>query len=292
MGRIGRFDAGLESECRDFVVEALAKELRSEWVKEALRATGRESIRERLLPATFTVWLVILLGLFRRVSYANLLEKLVGSRWVTMRWADASPPASSAVTAARDRLGVEPMRHLWRRSACEWARSSPGLMFHGRRVQAVDGSTFKTPDTEENRKHFGKPGASRGRAAYLQMRATLLVDLGPRLVIAERHGRYSACEIQLARELLSEIPVGSLTLMDRHFLAYDFLWDLRTSGREFLVRVPRNIKQRLIKRRDRAMPLWKWRFHGITGARVRISASTADHWLLRIPESACRRNRR
>ncbi|HEY3322057.1 MAG TPA: transposase [Planctomycetota bacterium] len=83
--------------------------------------------------------------------------------------------------------------------------------------------------TDENRKHFGKPGASRGPAAYPQM-------------------RYSACEIQLARELLSEIPVGSLTLMDRHFLAYDFLWDLWTSGREFLVRVPRNIKPRLIKR--------------------------------------------
>lgn len=248
MSKIGQLRVTLESEWGDFVVEALAKELRIEWVREALRATGTESIRERLLPATFTIWFVILLGLFRRVSYANLLEKLVGSQWVTARWSEDGPPTTSAVTRARDRLGVEPLRHLWARSACEWQRSSPGLIFHNRRVCALDGSTFKTPDTLENRTFFGKPGASRGRAAYPQMRAALLVDIGPRLVTAERQGPYSACEIQLARELLPAIPAGSLVLMDRHFLAYDLLWDLHATGRDFLVRVPKNIKPRLLHR--------------------------------------------
>jgi hypothetical protein len=112
----------------------------------------------------------------------------------------------------------------------------------------LDGSTFKTPDTVENYKHFGKPGTGRGRAAYPQMRAALLVDLGLRVIEAERHGPYTACEMQLARELLSAIPAGSLLLLDRPFLAYDFLWDLHARGADFVVRVPHHSKPRLLER--------------------------------------------
>ena len=165
MNSIGDFCAKLKSGSGNFVVEALAKELHPDWVREALRETGRESIRERLLPATFTIWFVILLGLFRRVSYANLLEKLVGSPWVTAHWSAEGPPNTTAVSSARDRVGIEPLKYLWERSAKEWQTSSAGLIFHDRRVYALDGSTFKTPDTDENRKYFGKPGASRGRCA-------------------------------------------------------------------------------------------------------------------------------
>jgi hypothetical protein len=36
---------------------------------------------------------------------------------------------------------------------------------------ALDGTTFKVPDSDENRRRFGWPGSSRGRAAFPQMRA-------------------------------------------------------------------------------------------------------------------------
>jgi hypothetical protein len=80
------------------------------------------------------------------------------------------------------------------------------------------------------------------------MRAALLVDLGLRVIEAERHGPYTACEMQLARELLSAIPAGSLLLLDRPFLAYDFLWDLHARGADFVVRVPHHSKPRLLER--------------------------------------------
>lgn len=248
MRRIGQEWTELESQGADYVVEALANELEPAWLGEALRESARTRQRRRVLPEDFMLWFVIVLGLFRRVSYANLLEKVDGSWWTNSRWSPDKPPTTSAVTKARDRLGVAPVRHLWQRSAGEWGRSSPGLIFHGRRVKALDGSTFKTPDTAENREHFGKPGASRGQAAYPQMRAALLVDIGARLVEAERHAPYQACEIQLARELLSQITAGWLVLLDRHFLAYDFLWDLHARGADLLVRVPDNIKPRLVRR--------------------------------------------
>lgn len=248
MKRIGQNVSMLEVEPSEFAVEALGKELRAEWIEEALRVTGRNSIRRRLLPARFVLWFVVLLGVHRRVSYANLLEKLVGSIWTAAHWPQERPPSTSAVSKARDRLGVEPVRYLWQRSAQEWVRSSPGLIFHGRRVCALDCSTCKTADSPKNRTHFGKPGASRGRAAYPQMRVAMLVDVGQRLITGERHGAYRISEIQMARELLPRIEPGWLVLLDRYFVDYGFLWDLHARGADFLVRIPKKIKPRLVER--------------------------------------------
>jgi hypothetical protein len=247
MKKIVRRRKQLEFEKNAFVVEAIAKELKPEWVQETLRECGRESLRERLLPASFIVWFVILLGLFRRISYANLLWKLKDSWWTRQHWPD-DPPTTTAVTKARDRLGVEPMKKLYERCAREWTASSSGLVFHNRRVFAFDGSTYKTPDSLENDRGFGRPGASRGRTAYPQMRAVTLTDVGTRIRLAERHGPYRSSEISLARQLLPDIPLGSLVLLDRGFRAYDFLWDLQRGGSDFLLRVPDNIKPRLIQR--------------------------------------------
>ena len=68
MGSIGDAASGLEKRGVRFTVESMAKELRQEWVEDALSQTGRESVRERLLPAPLTVWFVIMMGLFRRTS--------------------------------------------------------------------------------------------------------------------------------------------------------------------------------------------------------------------------------
>lgn len=247
MKEIVRRQEQLEVEKNAFVVEAIAKEIKPEWIHETLGECGRESLRQRLLPASFVVWFVILLGLFRRISYANLMWKLKGSWWTKQHWPH-DPPATTAVTKARDRLGIEPMKKLYERSAREWIASSAGLVFHDRRVFAFDGSTYKTPDSLENDRVFGRPGASRGRTAYPQMRAVTLTDVGTRIRLAERHGPYRSSEIGLARQLLPDIPVGSLVLFDRNFLAYDFLWDLHRCGSDFLVRVPDNIKPCLIRR--------------------------------------------
>ena len=247
MKKIVRSGKQLELEKNASVVEAIAKEIKAEWVQETLHECGRESIRQRLLPASFIVWFVILLGLFRRISYANLMGKLNGSWWTRQHWPD-DPPTTTAITQARDRLGIEPMKKLYERCAREWSASSSGLVFHERRVFAFDGSTYKTPDTLDNDRAFGRPGASRGRAAYPQMRAVTLTDVGTRIRRAERHGPYRSSEIGLARQLLPEIPLRSLVLLDRNFLAYDFLWDLHRCGSDFLLRLPLNIKPRLIQR--------------------------------------------
>ncbi len=248
MDRIGRIAESLERQ-EEFAVEALTKLLPNEWVLETLAASGRSTIRFRLLPSALVVWFVILLGTYRRVSYANLLERLMGGWWALRVWPGEKTPTTSAVTKARDRVGAEPLRLLHRRSAREWVATVSPVLVYGRRVSVLDGSTMKVADTDENRAHFGLPGAWRGRAGYPQLRTVLLLDLAARVVTAERHGPYRTAEINLAREILDDVEPGSLLLLDRNFVAFDFLWDL--CGRrasDFVVRAKKMLDPRVVER--------------------------------------------
>jgi hypothetical protein len=238
----------LSSRGDNFVVEALGKNLDQGLVKEALRETDRESKRVRALPATFTTWFTILMGIHRRQSYENILEKLDGTWWTRAHWSSEKVPNSSSVTKARDRIGIEPMKFIYERSAARWLGETNGeAVFRGRRVYGLDGSTLKVPDTEENADHFKYPGASRGSAAYPQMRIVGLEDVGTRMMRAIQHGPYSTGEMPLSEQMLPDINAKSIILMDKNFLAYDFLWDVCGRGAEFLVRVKKNIKPKVLK---------------------------------------------
>lgn len=243
MSWIGRVIAGLERREQPFVVEALADELSPEWIDEVLTETGRHSRRVRALPAPFMVWFVVLLGLFRRVSYVNLLEKLDGTWWTREHWSPVCPPSSSAVSKARDRLSVKPLRRLFELTAARWAEAEPGRQFYGRRVFAIDGHLLKTPDAPPNRGQFGLPGASRGESAFPQLRMVALDDLGPRLLRAVRIGSFKTDERTLIRRLLPDVPQHALVLLDRNFIAWALLWDLvHQRHADFVLRLKHNIQ--------------------------------------------------
>ncbi|HYM61511.1 MAG TPA: IS4 family transposase [Thermoanaerobaculia bacterium] len=231
---IGQALGNLETRDR-FSIEALTDVIRPEWVAEALAGSGVRSKRIRRLPMPLVVWIVVLLGLFRRLSLENLLERLQGGFWTTWLW-QGKTPTDSALIKARDALGWRPMQALFRRSAREWSESHRAATLFGRRLVAIDGSTLKVPDSPENRGFFGLPGTTRGRPGYPLLRVATALDIGTRLFLAEAHGPFRTGEIDLARRLLGEIPVGSLVLLDRNFNAHDFLWDLRQRGCDFIVR--------------------------------------------------------
>jgi hypothetical protein len=247
MSCIARTVRSLERLPENFTVEALAAVLPQAWVRDAVAASGCPSRRRRLLPAVLTVWMVTLLGLFRRLSYVNLLEMLFESGLSRGLWKDA-PPCSSALTKARDRVGCAPLKRLYERSAREWQTQTAGRDFHGRRVLAMDGSTMKVPDTPENRVHFGAPGSHRGRAAYPQLRLVGLRDVGTRLYRAMRFGPYSCAEVTLAHDLIEEVESGSIVLLDRGFGSFGLLWDLyEKKAVDFVIRVRRCVLSRVVE---------------------------------------------
>lgn len=247
MSWIAKIADRLDGVQRNFGVEALAEVLPQSWIREALVEGGVRTQRRRRLPCEMTVWLVVLLALFRRHSYVNLLEMLVGGRWAGAHWTDGPPPCSSALSKARDRVGVEPLRRLYRRSASAWSEGTGSLLFAGRRVTALDGFTLKTWDSDENRAHFGVPGANRGASAFPQVRVVGCLDIGTRVVEALRFGPYATSEVTLADAIRADLKPGSLMLLDRGFASYGLLWDLREQGIDFVARVRSNMKCETIR---------------------------------------------
>ena len=64
--------------------------------------------------------------------------------------------AKSALTQARQRLGEEPLAQLFGLCAGAWdTRHQQGRSWRGLARYAIDGSTLRTPDSEDNRDHFG-----------------------------------------------------------------------------------------------------------------------------------------
>jgi len=140
---------------------------------------------------------------------------------------------------------------------------------------------MKTLDTPKNSRRFGRPGASRGRAAYPQLRIVALADMGTRIIKAARWSRYRKAEVDMVRDIVSEITPGTLSLLDSALFAYDLLWSIHVRAASFLARLGAQAKPKVLhelgpgdalvevtlrsyhRRRHRDMPR-KWTLRMIT----------------------------
>jgi hypothetical protein len=234
---IGSCFQKLEGWMGSFTLEVFASILRNDWIDQALAATGRQTQRERKLPAPFTVWLVIAMGFFRNLSIENILNRMGNVLGIGSLWTAGDAPTSGSTVEARDRLGFGPLRLLVKKFR-DWILDthSAAMSWKGMLLLVLDGTTFKVPDSDQNRRRFGLPGASRGRAAFPQMRALFLVSAQLRFVLTALFAPYRRGEIPLALRMLDLIPKGALVLLDRNFNAWQFLLGLRDRGHHFLVR--------------------------------------------------------
>lgn len=232
--------------------EIFARSLDPQWIEAALAATGSASVRRRKLPAEQVVWIVIGMGLFRDRSIQEVVHHL--DLVLPGRAPGARRPAatSSGVVQARDRLGAAPLKALFEQTAARWAGASADAhRWRGLSLYGVDGSALRIPDTPENEAAFGRPGTSRGKAGYPQLRLVALMVLRSHLLAGLALGAWSAGEATLAEPLWAKLPDHSLTILDRGFLAYALLHRLTTSGveRHWLIRAKSNLKWRTLQQR-------------------------------------------
>ncbi|CDH30940.1 transposase domain-containing protein [Xenorhabdus bovienii] len=101
-------------------LDAFSQNIPMAWVIEAVKETGRATVRKRRFPAEQAVWLVLGIGLMRNRSINDVCDKL------ELAFPDAKGElpslASSSISKARHRIGVEPLRHLFHTTATEWER--------------------------------------------------------------------------------------------------------------------------------------------------------------------------
>src|SRR5919107_41534 len=147
-------------------------------VDAVLAETGRQTQRQRQLPARLVVYYVMALALYAQSSYGEVLRGLLeGVRWLRLGGAELAVATKSAVTRARVRLGAAPVRVLFERLARPFATPGvPGAWYRGCRLVSLDGTTLDLPDAPELEARYGRPGASRGTSSYPQLQLLCLAD--------------------------------------------------------------------------------------------------------------------
>jgi len=229
---------------RDFTIEALATGRTQQQMRDALERAGR--LRQRLSPLQplLMMWLLISMAIFRSDSIPAVLARLLTGLRDLLPKLPLKPVTEGALSHGRQRLGVRPLREFFGAQAHEL---QPDPSFHGMRVWIFDGSSLTMPDTPQNQKVFGLPKASRGRAAFPQIKFVGLQDGVSRRFRDVRFRRWDSAERPMALGLLDHLGLGDLALMDRGFYALWFFQQILQRGAHFLARIPDSVRLKAVK---------------------------------------------
>jgi hypothetical protein len=221
----------------------IAKTFPPDQVRGVLAATGKESVRQRDLPAHVVVYYVIALALYMQSSYREVLRCLLeGIQWLAEPSARINVAGNSGISQARTRLGWEPLRQLHDALVKPIAvPATKGAWYRDWRLVSMDGSTLDIADEKGNDETFGRPGASRGTSAYPQIRFVSLVENGTHVLFGTRMAGYATSEAVLAKAVLPSLCKGMLCLADRGFFGFEMWKQAVATDADLLWRVRKNI---------------------------------------------------
>ena len=122
----------------------MAKTFPLDKIHTALAATGKESVRQRDLPAHVVIYYVIALALYMQSSYREVLRCLLeGIQWLMEPAARIHVAGNSGISQARTRLGWEPLQPLHDAVVKPMAvAATKGAWYREWRLVSLDGSTL------------------------------------------------------------------------------------------------------------------------------------------------------
>jgi hypothetical protein len=194
-------------------------------------------MRLRSLPARVTAYFTLGLCLFSGTSYPGVFLQVTAGLGL-------ASPATTALSAARRRLGDKPLESLFRRLCSPLSPGTqPWSHVAGLLAVAWDGTGITVADTEPNAAAFGRPGAAGLRQGALpapQIRLVMLIACGTRTVLDAAFGPCRGTgtgEQALARQLLGSLRAGMLLLADKGFYSYRLWTAAAAAGAHLLWRV-------------------------------------------------------
>ena len=205
-----------------------------QWIEQALQMTGVATLRKRRLPMEQALWLVLGVALLRDRSIVNVAEVLE----LALPGQHNEPISSSALSQARQRLGSEPLQWLFRHTAAHWAHQQAARhRWQGLALYALDGVVWRTPDTQDNRQHFGcQRNHADHQSPFPLVRMACLLDARARLLVDASLDAYDTSEYALAERLWPKLPPDSLVIVDKGFYSASLLWPLQhRQGRHWLI---------------------------------------------------------
>jgi Transposase DDE domain/Insertion element 4 transposase N-terminal len=181
------------------------------------------------------IWLIVGLGLFSGKSYRQIFRLVVK--------AGAAVPLRATLTSARKRLTAAVLETLAQAVIKLLAKSPsehPFAFYKGLRLMGVDGTLLDCPDTDSNRKAFGRTSNQSSHGAFPKARVVSLCELGTRVLMRSIIGTYHQSEQKLALPLLESLTNRMLLLADRHFGVAPIIYPLIKRKVSFLLRVKKS----------------------------------------------------
>ena len=219
-----------------------------ELVDRVIKESAREGERNRQLPPWLVVYALLMMCLSGTMGYGRLMREVATQ---AVKW--RSPTGRSAFGKARMRLGWEVLEKLFGALAKPLGDAqldADCCFWRGRRVLAIDGTTFALPVNEELETEFGGQIANDGSQARVGVphaRLVSLIECGTRALLAVALGAYKQGEGSLARQLANTLGPGMIVLADRCFPARP-LWLLYTAtGADLLWRVKSDLARRHLR---------------------------------------------
>lgn len=219
-------------------------------VREVLRQTNRESVRQRDLPAHVVVYYVLALALYMRSSAREVLRCLLeGVQWLLDPLAKLKVTGDSGISQARSRLGAEPLQRLYQSVVEPIAvEATKGAWYRQWRLASLDGSTLDVADTAENNEAFGRAESGRGTSAFPKLRFVTLLECGTHVLWGARMDKYATGEVTLAASVVESLRPAMLCLADRGLFSYKLWQKASKTGAQLLWRVKADLMLEMEKR--------------------------------------------
>jgi hypothetical protein len=229
-------------------VGVLASSVPRDLVDEAIAVTGKQAKRsDGRLPPHVMVYFAMAMALFAEEDYEEVAARLTETltewgcwdeRWVV--------PTSGGITQARQRLGYEPVQHLFAQVAVPVAEElTRGALLGSWRLMAVDGFEWDAPATDANAAEFGYAGSDVDTSAFPKVRVVTLSECASHAVVDAEIGGVAgkgSGEQSLARRLYRRLEPEWLLIADRNFYNWAGWCAAADSGAQLLWRAKADLR--------------------------------------------------
>lgn len=192
-----------------------------------------------------TIWLLILQRLRGGASLSEVVSEAVNHQ------ADLFPDNkrvregtlaenTSTFSKARTRLPLEAIEKFSRR-VCDYLGRTAERVFDDRRVFIIDGTTITLPPTPPLKKAFPPATNQHGESVWPVAMLMVAAEMQSGCLLVPKidpmYGPNNSSEARQAREIVGELPSGSIVLGDSGFGIFSVAHHTHEAGHDFLFRL-------------------------------------------------------
>jgi hypothetical protein len=230
-------------------MEALEKVVPHQTIQAVVKDHRLQRQRKRKLSAEIGLLMGIAMHLFSQRSLTQVLWKIMQGLRLVWTGAEWFPASKGAICQLRYEIGARPMVDLFHRICRPLATDSTiGAFWKGLRLMGIDGTDELVADTAENEAYFGRHTSGRGAAAFPQLRAVYLVEIGTHATVDAGVWPIKRGEKDIGKRLLRSLEAGMLVMWDCGFHSFAMVQRALQHGAHILARLPAKIHVQIIER--------------------------------------------